>query len=354
MFEKYIGKEKYKHLGNTIFSKIDEIVNAAKNDEKTTSEGANNLNVFASKSDYISGNSTIFLRFQNRLLNVRALQKEPLIGKVVISFIEDDRVEEFYITRYSPPSGVYNIVSYRAPKGRLAALNVGKIYDYGEEIKIEKYEGKKICILQQLRFTPEYSTYWDTIHNEYCDKVDIEKQTFKSMVELLSTLQNIVDDKTYDEWKRKLEDYEDAEIIEVFGLKDRPILDHIQDEIFRKKIDTSIFLLGPAGTGKTTTLIRRLGQKLDVDNLTEQERLLFNDPLDKNGKEHIKSWILFTPSDLLKSYLKEAFNKENIPAPDKNITTWDDYKLNFGKDLSILREMEKNKIGFTIKRVFKI
>ena len=349
MLENYIGNEKYRYLGNTVLNKIDEIVQAAKNEKKITSDCAPSLNVFASQYDYINGKSTIVSRFNNRLENVSALQKEPLIGKVVISFLEDDHIEEFYITRYSPPTSVHNIVSYRAPKGRLASLEVGEIYDYGEEIVINKYEGQKIRIIQQFKFIPEYTTYWDTIRNEYCDKVDIEKQTFKSMIGLLSTLNGIVDNKMYDEWKKKLEENEDIEIIEDFGLKDRPILDRIQDEIFRKKIDTAIFLLGPAGTGKTTTLIRRLGQKLDVENLTEEEHLLLDECLDKNGKEHIRSWILFTPSDLLKSYLKEAFNKEGIPAPDKNITTWDDYKLNLGKDLSVLRDIGKNKIGFTYK-----
>jgi hypothetical protein len=34
---------------------------------------------------------------------------------------------------------------------------------------------------------------------------------------------------------------------------------------------------------------------------------------------------MFTPTELLKQYLKEAFAREGVPAPDSRISTWDDY-----------------------------
>jgi predicted NACHT family NTPase len=51
------------------------------------------------------------------------------------------------------------------------------------------------------------------------------------------------------------------------GLRDQPILDQFQGEIFRLPLDSQLIILGPPGTGKTTTLIKRLGQKLDIETL---------------------------------------------------------------------------------------
>jgi hypothetical protein len=35
---------------------------------------------------------------------------------------------------------------------------------------------------------------------------------------------------------------------------------------------------------------------------------------------------MFTPTDLLQQYLKEAFSRENVPASDLRIKTWSDYR----------------------------
>lgn len=44
-------------------------------------------------------------------------------------------------------------------------------------------------------------------------------------------------------------------------LRDQPVLDKFQDEIFRLPLDSRMLLLGPPGTGKTTTLIRRSNKR---------------------------------------------------------------------------------------------
>lgn len=85
-------------------------------------------------------------------------------------------------------------------------------------------------------------------------------------------------------------------------------------------------ILGPAGTGKTTTLIRRLGQKLDVQFLDDDERRIVKEVGISQHLSHENSWLMFTPTELLRQYLKEAFAREGVPAPDRNIRTWDEHR----------------------------
>src|SRR5690606_35983118 len=99
------------------------------------------------------------------------------------------------------------------------------------------------------------------------------------------------------------------EIRRTMGLRDQPILDKFQDEIFRLPLNSKLMIMGPPGTGKTTTLIKRLSQKLDAEFLEPAERR-FAHP-DSAGREHSKSWIMFTPTELLRVYLKDAFARED-------------------------------------------
>jgi hypothetical protein len=124
-------------------------------------------------------------------------------------------------------------------------------------------------------------------------------------------------------------------VITKMGLRDQPILDQYQDEIFRLPLDKRLLILGPPGTGKTTTLIRRLGQKLDTAFLEEGEQRLVEMVSTAQGVAHANSWLMFTPTELLKQYLKEAFAREGVPASDLRIRTWQDYR----------RELARNAFG---------
>jgi len=124
-------------------------------------------------------------------------------------------------------------------------------------------------------------------------------------------------------------------VITKMGLRDQPVLDQYQDEIFRLPLDKRLLILGPPGTGKTTTLIRRLGQKLNTAFLDEDEQQVVESLGTTNGSVHASSWLMFTPTELLKQYLKEAFNREGVPASDLRIRTWFDYR----------RELARNTFG---------
>lgn len=105
-------------------------------------------------------------------------------------------------------------------------------------------------------------------------------------------------------------------------LPDLAILDAAQDDLFRLPYNHRLRISGAPGTGKTTVLLKRLSQKTKYEFLTDAEKRLSTQQDWQNGK----SWILFTPSDLLKSYLKEALNKELLPADEEHVKVYSTFR----------------------------
>jgi hypothetical protein len=86
-------------------------------------------------------------------------------------------------------------------------------------------------------------------------------------------------------------------VIAKMELRDQPLLNQYQDEIFRLPLGTRLVILGPPGTGKTTTLIKRLGLKLDPEYLSDEEHEEVRATV-AGSAGHSQSWIMFTPTDL--------------------------------------------------------
>lgn len=329
-------------IADSTLSTFEEVAEAAK---VRLAEGASSsgAEAFASINTFTS---TDALRSQENIHreNVegyRLLTREPAIARVAVCDEEGRRLV-YYICRTTPVSvGDENtmLASYRSPVGRLAALSIGDEFTVrmgGEDISVE--------ILEKAQLHPAFVTQeWDS-RNSVLEGADYGFITVESFRELLAKGVAAEPDATLLE--RQLEEEEESanilegrrrSVIDKMGLRDQPVLDRYQDEIFRLPLNSRLLILGAPGTGKTTTLIRRLGQKLDLEALDERETRLVGQP-PEGGVEHGKSWIMFTPTELLKQYVKEAFAREDIAAPEERICTWTDFRRQLARsEFGILR-----------------
>lgn len=277
------------------------------------------------------------------------LLKEPSIARVVVNNKSGIK-RTYYICRTSAINGqgIKSLASYRSPVGRLAALELG------EELELPNVG--LVEVVERTRLNPVKNKQgWDSQRSIFEADYGDEIFTIESLRELLvekSVSEEEIDDNLLEQFftDQIPTDYKNISqgiqrnVIEKMGLRDQPILDRIQDEIFRLPINQQLLLLGPPGTGKTTTLIRRLGQKLDVEHLDEAEQSLIG-----SQSDHAISWLMFTPTTLLKHYLKEAFAREGVPASDERVVTWEDYRRELGRNaLSILKTTTGSGL-FTLK-----
>ena len=267
---------------------------------------------------------------------LQRLCKEPTIARIIIE-AEDGRQRTVYISRESslPLGSRREFASYRSAIGRFAELEAGE----GDSVKFGGRE-QRYTVIEKATFRPELdSKGWDSSSTLYSE--------ITHGVHSINSLRAFLQETNYDgeeldlllEKAEKQSSYSSGishEVRTAMGLRDQPILDKFQGEIFRLPIDSQLLILGPPGTGKTTTLIKRLGQKRDVENLGSEERFVINKS--DAHLSHPVSWLMFTPSDLLKHYLKEAFNREQVPASDENIKTWVSFRNDIARNkLGILR-----------------
>ncbi|MCX8993360.1 ATP-binding domain-containing protein [Citrobacter portucalensis] len=261
----------------------------------------------------------------------QVLVTEPAIARVVVSDEEGDE-KIYYICRTMPVSGFPNLSSYRAPVGRLASLAIGTEFTLPNGTVVE--------VLERALLRPNaLAGGWDS-RDTVVEAEHFGPFTIESLRALLTEVvgeevtEDILGQLLAEETARaNIIDGVRRSVITKMGLRDQPILDQYQDEIFRLPLDKRLLILGPPGTGKTTTLIRRLGQKLDTAYLDDGEQRLVETIASAQGIAHANSWLMFTPTELLKQYLKEAFAREGVPASDLRIRTWQDYRRELARNV---------------------
>ncbi|MHB1142839.1 MAG: ATP-binding domain-containing protein [Sulfuricaulis sp.] len=277
------------------------------------------------------------------------LANEPAIARVVV---RNDAGEEhtYYVCRTTPLTGFPNLASYRAPVGRLASLPVGAEFSLPNGTIVEVMERA------QLRPTV-LPAGWDSRNTivEAGQFGPITIESFRAfLVEGARVAPTVLDQLlAEEELKANIVEGVRRSVITKMGLRDQPVLDQYQDEIFRLPLDKRLLILGAPGTGKTTTLIRRLGQKLDSEFLDEDEQRIVENIGATNGIAHAASWLMFTPTELLKQYLKEAFAREGVPASDLRIRTWHDYRRGLARNTFGVLRTASGGGTFILKETFE-
>lgn len=216
---------------------------------------------------------------------VERLSREPFVARVVVRFEDDPENADqavLYITRASAPSWISienaRFATYTAALGRVAELPAGTRLRmlFGGELR-------DIVIVERTRLNPNITLKgWDALNDRF--EFESWKVTLDSLLSYLDELERssrVTEEAIPDLLGPLLRQGAEATIfrervkrraLERIALRDQPILDEHQGEVFRLPLNQRLVLLGPPGSGKTTTLIRRLAQKRRPETLTDEEK----------------------------------------------------------------------------------
>ena len=274
-----------------------------------------------------------------------ALESEPFVGYVKIKN-NQGKVEEFLICRnYTPhpsfqPIGKHTLFgSYLSDNvGALMVRNPGASYEYDPDYKM----------VQKCNFEPEKDIdKWDATKCKMfwvgglgtVESARFFLEQLESSASKLYQAAEIPLSQVTPALSVTLEPTSKASNISPrIQLPARAILDVTQDEIFRLPFNKKIRISGAPGTGKTTVLLKRLSQKTKREFLKEEElKLIGNTTWEKDND----NWVLFTPSDLLKGYLKDALAKEMLPATDKHVQVYETFRLEMLREAGFIKIRQK-------------
>jgi hypothetical protein len=179
-------------------------------------------------------------------------------------------------------------------------------------------------------FIPEGETRFDSL-----------RKLIKEIEELVAERDDLLRDK-----EEKSEEEKEAIKVQVSGLEQEiskkkegvrryinqnvelrylPILNAEQNEVKLYPLKRTLIINGGPGTGKTTTLIQRIKYLTSSDILDNEPDLTLTDEDKSLLFDQNKSWIFFSPTELLKNYLKEAMVKEGLIATDKTAFDWNQF-----------------------------
>lgn len=119
------------------------------------------------------------------------------------------------------------------------------------------------------------------------------------------------------------------------ALRDQPILDKYQEAVKRSQpLKGSIIINGGPGTGKTTSLIQRISY-LAAPTIVEEVGKLSKRKADLLFDEK-KAWVFFSPSELLRDYLRNTMQAEGLPASDEQVLTWKQHRSRLIRNMELI------------------
>ena len=120
------------------------------------------------------------------------------------------------------------------------------------------------------------------------------------------------------------------------------LLDEKQDEILTSNVFTSTLIIkGGPGTGKTTSLIQRI-KYLTSNTIQERIPSIEQDQLNILLDEN-KSWIFFSPNELLALFLRNTMQSEMLSADNTRVKVWRNHQSVLMREYKLFTE---NQIPF--------
>lgn len=292
--------------------------------------------------------------------NLRRLLFEPFVARIEVDWGNGTPVQTFYFARRSAV-GLTDAVKGGQFISSGAAIGHLAEYEAGETASIVLGGRERTArILARAVVEPKQrGSEWDALvrnfeRTPWGEALDLLR--YESLRKALEAMQKTGVVPAEDIIGRLLQEAADArqelqrirrKVVDRIALRDRPILNKFQGAIFRLPLDRQVILFGPPGSGKTTTLIKRLAQKRTSDALTDSEQRLVANSL---GDDLLRpdSWAMFSPAELLKQYLGDAFNKEGVPDAG-NVRTWDKERHDLARNvLNILRSNSSGRFQLEI------
>jgi hypothetical protein len=297
---------------------------------------------------------------------LRRLTADPFVARVEIEWRDGKarKLEIYYLARGSTcgflskvPGALF--ISSLSGLGAIAEFDAGEIVEITSNGRVRK--GR---ILKKTVLSPKLQeTIWDAVIASFeiagmgsvseMSRSDSLRKAIQSisarlagseaaddMVALL--MKQIADVQAERSRTRR-------KVVERIALRDQPILNKFQGEIFRLPLGRQVVLFGPPGSGKTTTLIKRLAQKRTAEALSDDDRAIVAD-YPRERFMGPTGWAMFAPSELLKEYLKRAFNRAGVP-DDRNVRTWDKERQYLARDvLNVLRSGNSGRFQLETER----
>src|SRR5580658_754560 len=337
-------------VGDEILVALTAVAQAA---QRSLSEGSDrvSINSLANPSNLMvgRGNAERNINAINSAAreNLLRLLREPFVARVEVDWERGQSAQTYYFSRPSA-AGLMGaikdaqLVTSGAALGRLAE------HEAGDSAIVAGREGS---IVKRTVFRPtQQDGLWDALIKKF-EAVPwgdvLEMLRHESLRQALEGIRQGRAGPLADEdiFGRLMQEAADAaferhrirrKVVDRIALRDQPILDKFQGEIFRLPLDRQVMLFGPPGSGKTTTLIKRLAQKRTPDALTEGEERIISGYI-RDNLLRPDSWAMFSPAELLKQYLGEAFNQEGVPDAG-NVRTWEKERHDLARNVvGILR-----------------
>jgi hypothetical protein len=252
--------------------------------------------------------------------HLRRLLLEPFVARVEVDWEDGRAVQTLYFARRSAAGLTRAIkgaqfISSGAQLGHLAE------YEVGDTASLELNGRERTArILRRAVVEPkQHGAEWDALVKNF-ESVPwgeaLEILRHESLRKALEALRRAGVVAAEDIVGLLLQETVEAvqkhqrirrKVVDRIALRDRPVLNKFQGAIFRLPLDRQVLLFGPPGSGKTTTLIKRLAQKRTSDALTEEERGRLTGSLAQDLLRP-DSWAMFSPAELLRQYLGDAFH----------------------------------------------